>query len=134
MSEYGLSPESVYQIKQFFKDADLDGSGNIDPTELKDFVQRATGKDLSNVELEGMMKVLDKDGNGVVDIDEFIQGMSGFLLGKPIKKVVSESPTTIQSPSESPIASPTSSLLEQVESLQLQVSKLKKEKKELNFN
>jgi calcium-dependent protein kinase len=66
-----LSEEEIKGLKTLFTNIDTDKSGNITLEELKTGLTRL-GSNLSKTEVEQLMEAADMDGNGTIDIDEFI--------------------------------------------------------------
>ena len=52
-----------------------DGDGTISPQEITSFL-RDFGKSLTHAQLDGIMKELDANNNGLIDFDEFVSLMS----------------------------------------------------------
>ena len=71
----GLTEDQVAEFKEAFSLFDKDGDGTISTTELG-IVMRSLGQNLSEIELQDMIKEVDADGNGVVDFQEFLTLMS----------------------------------------------------------
>ncbi|KAF7152802.1 hypothetical protein RHSIM_Rhsim01G0162600 [Rhododendron simsii] len=67
------SMEVTNQLKQVFEFLDANGDGKISPPELREVLLRL-GKDKSVAEKEAerMVMEMDRDGDGLVDIDEFM--------------------------------------------------------------
>jgi hypothetical protein len=61
---------SEHAVKAAFNEFDEDGSGAIDQFELKQAL-RALGLPMSNEEIAKMMDVIDMNGDGEVDLEEF---------------------------------------------------------------
>ena len=57
--------------RAWFKQADADGSGEIDADELAALYKKAREEKLSKARLKEAMAALDKDGNGTISFDEF---------------------------------------------------------------
>jgi Ca2+-binding EF-hand superfamily protein len=57
--------------RRVFHEFDKDESGSLDASELAE-VAKTLGVTLSDAQLEGMVKLLDRDGDGLIDIEEFI--------------------------------------------------------------
>ncbi|KAG7615126.1 putative protein kinase CAMK-CDPK family [Arabidopsis thaliana] len=66
-----LSEEEIKGLKTLFTNIDTDKSGTITLEELKTGLTRL-GSNLSKTEVEQLMEAADVDGNGTIDIDEFI--------------------------------------------------------------
>ena len=69
-----LSEAQLDVLYKQFQEADLDGDGTIDPFELQEFVSNLTGKEISVEDLRNLTLILDRDENGSIDFEEFIQG------------------------------------------------------------
>ncbi len=76
--KFGLSEDEVMEIKEAFDLFDSDKSGSIDKSELKNALQNL-GIDNRNHTLTTMMKDLDKDDNGTVSFEEFIEMMTAKM-------------------------------------------------------
>lgn len=63
------------EIREAFRAFDRDGYGFILPAELKQ-VLRMLDEDMPDKELDNMMKIADKDGDGVIDYEEFAKMIS----------------------------------------------------------
>ncbi|CDP17785.1 unnamed protein product [Coffea canephora] len=64
------------QLKQVFKIIDKNGDGKISPLELSDvLLSLGHEKSLATTEAEGMVREMDCDGDGFVDLDEFMNVM-----------------------------------------------------------
>lgn len=75
-----LSEEELEEFKQVFALFDKDGSGTISAKEIGN-VLRALGQNLTEAELVDLVRERDKDGNGELDLEEFIR-----LWGKMLKE------------------------------------------------
>mmetsp|Transcript_7791 Transcript_7791/g.16916 ORF Transcript_7791/g.16916 Transcript_7791/m.16916 type:complete len:155 (-) Transcript_7791:39-503(-) len=73
-----LSSEEVEEIREAFNLFDTDGSGKIDPKELKDAMQ-SLGFDGKNQTVYRMVDGLSKEGKGSIDFDEFLDVMTASL-------------------------------------------------------
>lgn len=79
-----IPPSRVLQLRSIFKGLDFDGSGEISLQELKDAVsyvaasKTGTGPPLIKdpVGISKLFESMDIDGNGVVDFEEFLLGMT----------------------------------------------------------
>lgn len=65
-----LSAEQEQEFKDVFTIFDKDGDGTVSTKELG-VVMRALGQNPTDIEIEEMIKEVDKDGNGEIDFDEF---------------------------------------------------------------
>jgi len=64
------------ELKEAFKLFDKDGSGSISTQELRE-VMKSLGEQLTNAEVEEMMREADADGDGQIDFYEFVKMMGG---------------------------------------------------------
>merc|ERR1711918_280769 len=64
---------------------DADASGMIDVRELK-AVMRALGFEVKNEELKKMVSDIDNDGNGTIEVGEFLQMMTGKMGEKDTRE------------------------------------------------
>ncbi|EOA20551.1 hypothetical protein CARUB_v10000863mg [Capsella rubella] len=71
VSAANLSEEEIKGLKTLFSNIDTDQSGTITLQELKTGLTRL-GSKLTKTEVEQLMEAADVDGNGTIDIDEFI--------------------------------------------------------------
>ncbi|OSX80716.1 hypothetical protein BU14_0033s0060 [Porphyra umbilicalis] len=63
------------EIFEAFKVFDKDGSGKIDATELRN-IMMSLGENLSDEEVNQMIKEADLNGDGEIDFDEFMRMLS----------------------------------------------------------
>jgi hypothetical protein len=75
----GLSEEEIEEIREAFNLFDTDGSGTIDPKELKAAMQ-SLGFEAKNQTIYQMIADIDKDGNGAIDFDEFLDMMTAKMV------------------------------------------------------
>src|SRR5690554_6033127 len=66
-----LTEEQIEVLKQAFDLFDQDGSGMIDARELKE-AMKALGFEVTNADVKTMIKEIDKDNSGTIELDEFI--------------------------------------------------------------
>ena len=66
MSKIGKTPVDIFNAM------DEDGGGNLDRTEFVEGMQTKLGIMFSEYECEEMVKYLDEDNSGTIEIDEFI--------------------------------------------------------------
>ncbi|KAK6471585.1 parvalbumin-7 [Huso huso] len=69
----GLKSKSSDDVKKVFKILDQDASGFIEEDELKHVLKGfdKAGRDLSDKETKTFLKAADKDGDGMIGMDEF---------------------------------------------------------------
>jgi centrin-1 len=75
----GLSEEEVEEIREAFNLFDTDGSGTIDPKELKAAMQ-SLGFEAKNQTIYQMIGDIDKDGSGSIDFEEFLDMMTAKMV------------------------------------------------------
>ncbi|KPM07532.1 calmodulin-like protein 3 [Sarcoptes scabiei] len=75
MAEYGLTDEQVAEFKEAFSLFDKDLDGRITTTELG-IVMRSLGQRPTDAELKNMVIMVDQDGNGTIEFNEFLHMMS----------------------------------------------------------
>jgi len=68
-SEY--SKEEMAELRDVFANIDTDNSGSITLEELQ-VAMRRLGRDLSEADLQKILKQADLDGNGVIEFEEFL--------------------------------------------------------------
>ena len=78
--ELGFSEDDVGLYKSQFDACDEDGGGSISSTELKT-VMRACGVQMTDAEVERLVKEFDTDGTGDLDFGEFLHMMHKFQAG-----------------------------------------------------
>jgi centrin-1 len=81
----GLTEDEIEEIKEAFDLFDTDGSGTIDPRELKAAMQ-SLGFEAKNATIYQMVSDLDKDGSGAIDFDEFLDMMTARMSDKDTKE------------------------------------------------
>ena len=81
-----LNKESIFDsvVKEVFKTIDVDGSGEIDASEIKQFLDEVCesmgSKKPDQESIDAVFKELDKDGSGdisVVELSEFLRAVFG---------------------------------------------------------
>lgn len=77
----GLSKEEIEEIREAFNLFDTDGSGTIDPKELKSAMQ-SLGFEAKNATIYQMIGDIDKDGSGSIDFEEFLDMMTAKMSDK----------------------------------------------------
>jgi hypothetical protein len=75
----GLTEEEIEEIREAFNLFDTDGSGTIDPKELKAAMQ-SLGFEAKNQTIYQMIADIDKDGNGSIDFEEFLDMMTAKMV------------------------------------------------------
>ncbi|CAM9830356.1 unnamed protein product [Chrysoparadoxa australica] len=76
MRKCGVETDFEKEIKQAFAFFDKDGNGHISPQELSE-IMRGLGANLSDSEIDLLVKEADADGDGEIDVTEFLQVMYG---------------------------------------------------------
>mmetsp|Transcript_39169 Transcript_39169/g.103207 ORF Transcript_39169/g.103207 Transcript_39169/m.103207 type:complete len:222 (+) Transcript_39169:131-796(+) len=74
-----LSPSQLVEIHSSFKKFDKDGDGHIEPKEIKR-VMHDVGVKISTKEITDLIASVDKDGNGMIEFDEFVSIMASNML------------------------------------------------------
>lgn len=81
----GLTEDEVMEIKEAFDLFDSNKSGSIDTEELKQALQ-SLGIDAKNQTLTNMIADIDKNNNGDIDFDEFIDMMTAKMSDKDTRE------------------------------------------------
>eukprot|EP01069_Polyplicarium_translucidae_P001504 Polyplicarium_translucidae@DN1690_c0_g1_i2.p3 len=76
----GLTEDEIEEIREAFNLFDTDGSGTIDPTELKAAMQ-SLGFESKNPTIYQMIASLDRQG-GAIDFEEFLDAITSKLGDK----------------------------------------------------
>lgn len=71
-------PRMQLDVETLFNCYDLDKNGFIEPKELRKVMKRLTGEKLSKQDIEEMISVADKNGDGLLDKTEFALLCSAF--------------------------------------------------------
>jgi len=71
-------PTMEIDIETLFNCYDLDKNGFIEPKELRKVMKRLTGEKLSKQDIEEMISVADKNGDGLLDKTEFALLLRAF--------------------------------------------------------
>jgi Ca2+-binding EF-hand superfamily protein len=71
-------PKMQLDVETLFNCYDLDKNGFIEPKELRKVMKRLTGEKLSKQDIEEMISVADKNGDGLLDKSEFALLCSAF--------------------------------------------------------
>ncbi|XP_072225031.1 calcium-binding protein 5b isoform X2 [Leuresthes tenuis] len=64
------------ELKDAFKEFDIDGDGSITSGELKHAMLKLLGEHTSKNEIEAVVREVDNNGDGKVDFEEFVKMMS----------------------------------------------------------
>merc|ERR1719197_91525 len=80
----GLTEDEIDEIREAFNLFDTDGSGMIDPRELKAAMQ-SLGFESKNPTIFQMIADLDREGQGHIDFDEFLDAITSKLGDKETK-------------------------------------------------
>lgn len=75
MTEFGLTEEQISEFAEAFKLFDKDLDGRITSNELG-IVMRSLGQRPTDQELKNMVTIVDQDGNGTIEFNEFLNLMS----------------------------------------------------------
>jgi hypothetical protein len=75
----GLSQEEIAELKEAFNLFDQDGSGTIDPSELRS-AMTSLGYDVKNPLVFQILSNLDKSGKGAIDFEEFLDMMTARMV------------------------------------------------------
>ncbi|KAM9715977.1 calcium-binding protein 5a [Menidia menidia] len=67
----------VKELKDAFKEFDMDGDGEITTEELRAAMTKLMGEHMSRREIDAIVKEADDNGDGTVDFEEFVRMMSG---------------------------------------------------------
>ena len=78
MSKSNLSEEKLKEFRCAFDLFDADKDGNITIKELGDVLKKL-GQNLSDAELQEIISEVDKDKNGSIDINEFMELMASKM-------------------------------------------------------
>merc|ERR1712202_28580 len=81
----GLSEDEIEEIKEAFDLFDTDGSGTIDPKELKAAMQ-SLGFEAKNQTIYQMISDLDKEKSGAIEFEEFLDMMTARMSDKDTKE------------------------------------------------
>ncbi|XP_033826740.1 calcium-binding protein 5b [Periophthalmus magnuspinnatus] len=64
------------ELKDAFKEFDIDGDGSITIDELKHAMMKLLGEHTNRKEIEAVVREADNNGDGTVDFEEFVRMMS----------------------------------------------------------
>jgi centrin-1 len=85
----GLSEEEISEIREAFDLFDTDGSGTIDPKELKAAMQ-SLGFEAKNATIYAMVQDIDKDGSGQIDFEEFLDMMTAKISDRDSREDINK--------------------------------------------
>ena len=85
--KFGLDSEQLEEIREAFNLFDTDGSGSIEVKELK-AAMRALGFQVKKAEIRKMVADVDKDENGSIEFDEFVDMMTSRMANRDSKEEV----------------------------------------------
>ena len=85
----GLSEEEIEEIREAFNLFDTDGSGTIDPKELKAAMQ-SLGFEAKNQTIYQMIGDIDKDNDGSIDFEEFLDMMTAKMSDKDTREDIAK--------------------------------------------
>eukprot|EP00568_Trieres_chinensis_P006763 CAMPEP_0183296040 /NCGR_PEP_ID=MMETSP0160_2-20130417/3769_1 /TAXON_ID=2839 ORGANISM="Odontella Sinensis, Strain Grunow 1884" /NCGR_SAMPLE_ID=MMETSP0160_2 /ASSEMBLY_ACC=CAM_ASM_000250 /LENGTH=169 /DNA_ID=CAMNT_0025457609 /DNA_START=125 /DNA_END=634 /DNA_ORIENTATION=+ len=83
----GLSEEEIEEIREAFNLFDTDGSGTIDPKELREAME-SLGYEAKNQTIYRMISDIDRDGTGEIDFEEFLDVMTAKMSNGDSKEDV----------------------------------------------
>lgn len=72
-------PSKEQELRTLFDECDTNGDHNIDISELDRLMKRVGYTNLKPSDLQDMMSVIDTDGNGVIDFNEFLAFMTDIM-------------------------------------------------------
>jgi len=85
----GLTEDEIDEIREAFNLFDTDGSGTIDPKELKAAMQ-SLGFDSKNPTVYQMIAELDRDVTGAIDFEDFLDAITSKLGDKETRDGISK--------------------------------------------
>jgi centrin-1 len=88
-SRPGLTEDEVEEIKEAFDLFDTDGSGSIDPKELRAAMQ-SLGFEAKNQTIYQMITDLDKNKSGNIDFDEFLDMMTARMSDRDTREDINK--------------------------------------------
>lgn len=71
MARKGAGSDPEKELREAFRVFDRDGTGTISRDELR-AVMKSLGEDLTEAEIDEMLNLADKDGNGSIDCEFFL--------------------------------------------------------------
>eukprot|EP01015_Nassula_variabilis_P024256 TRINITY_DN4617_c0_g1_i5.p1 TRINITY_DN4617_c0_g1~~TRINITY_DN4617_c0_g1_i5.p1 ORF type:complete len:209 (-),score=88.32 TRINITY_DN4617_c0_g1_i5:103-729(-) len=85
----GLTEDEILEIKEAFDLFDVDGTGSIDPKELK-AAMTSLGFEAKNQTIYQMISDLDADGSGAIDFQEFLDMMTARMSDKDSREDIAK--------------------------------------------
>ena len=85
--KFGLDGEQLEEVREAFNLFDTDGSGSIEVKELK-AAMRALGFQVKKAEIRKMVADVDKDENGSIEFDEFVDMMTSRMANRDSREEV----------------------------------------------
>ena len=85
--KFGLDSEQLEEVREAFNLFDTDGSGSIEVKELK-AAMRALGFQIKKAEIRKMVADVDKDENGSIEFDEFVDMMTSRMANRDSREEV----------------------------------------------
>ena len=85
----GLTEDEIEEIKEAFDLFDTDGSGSIDPKELRTAMQ-SLGFEAKNQTIYQMITGLDKNKSGNIDFEEFLDMMTARMSDKDTREDINK--------------------------------------------
>ena len=85
----GLTEDEIEEIKEAFDLFDTDGSGSIDPKELRAAMQ-SLGFEAKNQTIYQMITDLDKNKSGDIDFEEFLDMMTARMSDKDTREDINK--------------------------------------------
>jgi EF-hand domain pair len=73
--------ERRQRLRQLFQRMDTSGDGHLDVLELQVALRAATGNDISREDTQDILNLVDSDGSGTVDFDEFCASIGKLWSG-----------------------------------------------------
>ena len=67
-----VTEDEVAEIKEEFKEVDVDGNGTVSPEELQKFMKEQ-GEKIPEGVINVMVAIVDTDGDGKINYEEFLQ-------------------------------------------------------------
>ena len=85
----GLTEDEIEEIKEAFDLFDTDGSGSIDPKELRAAMQ-SLGFEAKNQTIYQMITDLDKNKSGSIDFEEFLDMMTARMSDRDTREDINK--------------------------------------------